>query len=42
MTHAAMSPEALNLAGISPSLVRISTGLEDPQDLIKALDEALR
>jgi len=41
MTHAAMSPEALERAGITQGLVRISTGLEDPEDLIRALDEAL-
>ncbi|EGF89500.1 O-succinylhomoserine thiol-lyase [Asticcacaulis biprosthecium C19] len=41
MTHAAMSPEAQATAGIAPGLVRLSIGLEDAADLIKALDKAL-
>ena len=41
MTHAAMSPEAQATAGISPSLVRLSIGLEDVDDLKAALAEAL-
>ena len=41
MTHAAMSPEALATAGISPGLVRLSIGLEDAQDLIHALERGL-
>jgi len=41
MTHAAMSREALATAGISDGLVRLSIGLEDPQDLIAALERGL-
>ncbi|ESQ87653.1 cystathionine gamma-synthase [Asticcacaulis sp. AC460] len=41
MTHAAMSAEAQATAGIAPGLIRLSIGLEDPADLIKALDKAL-
>ena len=41
MTHAAMSPEAQATAGITPGLLRLSIGLEDPVDLIAALDRAL-
>ncbi len=41
MTHAAMSAEALDTAGITPGLVRLSIGLEDPADLIAALERAL-
>ncbi len=41
MTHAAMSPEALQTAGITGGLLRLSIGLEEPEDLIKALDRAL-
>lgn len=41
MTHAAMSPEALETAGITGGLLRLSIGLEDADDLIKALDRAL-
>ncbi|MEI9902678.1 MAG: cystathionine gamma-synthase [Asticcacaulis sp.] len=41
MTHAAMSPEAQATAGITAGLLRLSIGLEDANDLIKALDRAL-
>jgi cystathionine gamma-synthase len=40
-THAALSPEARAKAGISESLVRISVGIEDPDILIKDLEQAL-
>jgi cystathionine gamma-synthase len=42
MTHAAMTAEALQTAGITQGLVRLSIGLEDPQDLILALTLALK
>lgn len=42
MTHAAMSPQAQATAGITEGLLRLSIGLEDPSDLIAALDRALR
>lgn len=42
MTHAAMSPQAQATAGITEGLLRLSIGLEDPADLIAALDRALR
>ncbi len=41
MTHASMTPEARAKAGISDSLVRLSIGLEHPQDLIRDLFTAL-
>lgn len=41
MTHAAMAPEARAAAGISDRLVRLSIGLEDANDLIADLTEAL-
>jgi cystathionine gamma-synthase len=41
MTHAAMSPEAQAVAGITGGLLRLSVGLEDADDLIKALERAL-
>ncbi len=41
MTHAAMSPEAQAMAGITGGLLRLSIGLEDAEDLIAALDRAL-
>ncbi|WAC48140.1 cystathionine gamma-synthase [Asticcacaulis sp. SL142] len=41
MTHAAMSPEAQATAGITGGLLRLSIGLEDADDLVKALERAL-
>ncbi|MBW8733019.1 MAG: cystathionine gamma-synthase [Asticcacaulis sp.] len=41
MTHAAMSPEAQAVAGVTGGLLRVSVGLEDADDLIKALERAL-
>lgn len=41
MTHAAMDPEARKTAGISDSLLRISVGIEDGQDLQEDLVAAL-
>lgn len=40
MTHAGMSDEAKKIAGITPSLLRISVGIEDSQDLINDLQSA--
>lgn len=41
MTHAAMSTDARDRAGIGDGLVRISVGLEDPDDLLRDLEQAL-
>ena len=41
MTHANMLREDRLAAGISDGFIRISVGIEDPDDLIRALDEAL-
>ncbi|HLU53807.1 MAG TPA: O-acetylhomoserine aminocarboxypropyltransferase [Acidimicrobiia bacterium] len=41
-THAQLDSEALRRAGIDEGLVRLSVGLEDPDDLIADLDRALR
>ncbi len=41
MTHASFSKEELKEAGISESLIRLSVGLEDAEDLIDDLDQAL-
>ena len=41
MTHAAVPPEQRRRAGITDGLVRLSVGLEDPEDLVEALDSAL-
>lgn len=40
-THRQLTPAALAAAGIDPGLVRISCGLEDPEDLIADLTQAL-
>lgn len=41
MTHAGYSKEALKEAGISESLIRLSVGLEDVEDIIADLKEQL-
>jgi O-acetylhomoserine (thiol)-lyase len=41
-THYRMSDEDLKRAGIGAGTVRLSIGLEDPQDLVDDLDRALR
>ena len=42
MTHAGMSAEARAQAGISETLLRVSVGIEDHEDLIADLDNAFR
>ncbi|MGC8425787.1 cystathionine gamma-synthase [Mixta calida] len=42
MTHAGMSAEARAEAGISDTLLRVSVGIEDHEDLIADLDNAFR
>lgn len=42
MTHASVPPENRAKLGISDTLVRLSIGIEDPDDLIADLDAALR
>ena len=41
MTHASMTEEARREAGISETLIRISVGVEDPEDLVADLSQAL-
>lgn len=41
MTHASMAPEARKVAGISDSLLRLSVGIEDGDDLLADLEDAL-
>jgi cystathionine gamma-synthase len=41
MTHRGMPPEAQAKAGIQPDLLRLSVGLEDADDLIADLNQAL-
>lgn len=40
-THAQLTEEQLHDAGVLPGLVRISVGIEDPEDIIYDLDQAL-
>jgi len=42
MTHSTYSREALEEAGIAENLVRLSVGIEDPEDLIADLSQALK
>jgi len=41
MSHATMAPEAKMLLGVTPGLIRLSVGVEDSDDLIHDLEEAL-
>jgi cystathionine gamma-synthase len=41
MTHASMSPQARQRAGIGDGLVRLSVGIEDERDLTDDLAQAL-
>jgi O-succinylhomoserine sulfhydrylase len=40
-THRRLSPQARVAAGITDGVIRISVGLEDPQDLLEDLQQAL-
>ena len=40
-THRQMSDQQLEAAGVSPDLVRLSVGIEDPADLIEDVEQAL-
>jgi cystathionine gamma-synthase len=42
MSHAGMSEEARLAAGITPGTMRLSVGIEDPDDLVEDLEQALR
>jgi len=41
MTHASVPPETRRELGIDDNLVRLSVGIEDPDDLLEALERAL-
>ena len=41
MTHAAIPQEKRLKAGVTESLIRLSVGIEDAEDLIEDLDNAL-
>ena len=40
-THSSLTPEVRADMGVSEGMLRISVGLEDPEDLIEDLDQAL-
>lgn len=42
MTHASVPPDQRKEIGISDSLIRLSVGIEEPEDLIADLDHAFR
>ena len=42
MTHAAMTPAARLNAGITDGVIRLSVGIEEPEDLVADLEQALR
>jgi methionine-gamma-lyase len=42
MTHSDIPPEDQMRLGITPALIRLSVGIENPDDLIADLDQALR
>lgn len=41
-THSDITPEAQREMGITPGLIRLSVGIEEPEDLIADLEQALR
>ncbi len=41
MTHKSIPAEKRKAAGVSDSLIRLSVGLEDAEDLVQDIDEAL-
>lgn len=41
MTHASVPEQLRTELGITHTLIRLSIGLEDPQDLVRDLDQAL-
>ena len=40
-THSQLSEEQQRAAGLAPELIRLSIGIEDPQDIIDDLAQAL-
>jgi methionine-gamma-lyase len=41
MTHAVIPPETRKAAGVTDGLVRLSVGIEDIEDLVADLEQAL-
>jgi len=42
MTHASIPKEEREKVGLKDSLIRLSVGIEDPDDLVQDLEEALK
>ena len=42
MTHASVPKNERDILGISDNLIRLSVGIEDEEDLIQDLDQALK
>lgn len=42
MTHASVAKEEREILGISDTLIRLSVGIEDVEDLVEDLDQALK
>jgi len=42
MTHASVDPDKRQRLGITAGLVRISVGIEDTDDIVADLDQALK
>lgn len=42
VTHTQLSPEQRRAAGVTDGMIRVSVGIEDPEDLIADFDRALR
>jgi cystathionine beta-lyase/cystathionine gamma-synthase len=42
MSHASMTPAARRAAGITGANVRVSTGIENPDDLVADVAQALK
>ena len=40
-THSQLSEDEQRAAGITPDLIRLSIGIEDPNDIIADIDQAL-
>ncbi|HEB88901.1 MAG TPA: O-acetylhomoserine aminocarboxypropyltransferase/cysteine synthase, partial [Deltaproteobacteria bacterium] len=41
-THSQLTPDEQIASGVTPEYVRVSVGIEDVQDIIADLDQALR
>jgi O-acetylhomoserine/O-acetylserine sulfhydrylase-like pyridoxal-dependent enzyme len=41
-THHQLSPEHQAASGIMPDMVRLSVGIEDPDDILEDLEQALK